>query len=134
MRRWKLLGGLAVLALAGAAFVTASRPLGATREGYNRVRMGMTRAEVLSILGRPGDQTTAPQDVLSMGEPALDEGVTTAGNDSLEWKGNDGWIDVYFDPSGQVAGKDFWVADTSVQAPLENFLRRAKRLWRKWFP
>ena len=61
MRRRKLiaLAGLAVLVAAG-AFVLWPRPDRITRANYDRIRMGMSRAEVEAILGPPGDYTTGP--------------------------------------------------------------------------
>jgi hypothetical protein len=63
MRRWKLLAalGLAVVVAAGSFLWLRPNPaLRITRENCDRIRAGMTRAEVEAILGPPGDYTTGP--------------------------------------------------------------------------
>ncbi len=67
MRRhkWKLLA-VAGLALASvAAFALWPRPNRFTREDYDRIHKGMTRAEVEAILGPPGDYTTLGTDYIT---------------------------------------------------------------------
>ena len=61
MRRRKLLvvlAGLAVLVAAGAVVLWPEPPSRITRENFDRVREGMTQAEVEAILGPPGDYRT----------------------------------------------------------------------------
>src|SRR5262245_23034627 len=70
MRRQTLLvvlAGLAVVVAAGAV-VLWPRADRITLENYDRIRDGMTRAEVEAILGPPGDQRTG------LGEMFLQEG------------------------------------------------------------
>jgi hypothetical protein len=50
-----------LVVLAGvAAFALWPRPGRITRENYDRISAGMSRAEVEVILGPPGDHTTGP--------------------------------------------------------------------------
>jgi hypothetical protein len=98
MRRRKLLvalAGLAVVVAAGAVVLWPRVPR-VTLENGNRILRGMSRAEVIAILGPPGDYTTGP-------------GI---------WKGTEKgiWIDQTKDdfpetPGGQVEG---WWGDTAV--------------------
>jgi hypothetical protein len=63
MRRKKLLAALAVLAvvLAAGAFVLWPPPERVTWENFERISVGMSRADVVAILdGPPGDYTTGP--------------------------------------------------------------------------
>jgi hypothetical protein len=61
MRRWKLLAVLAVLPVPVAFGVSVlwPRPERITPENFDRIRKGMTLAEVEAILGPPGDYRTA---------------------------------------------------------------------------
>src|SRR6516162_2477131 len=63
MRRRTLLVvlvGLAVVVAVGAVVLWPQPPSRITRENYDRIREGMSRAEAQAILGPPGDYTTGP--------------------------------------------------------------------------
>jgi hypothetical protein len=131
---WLLtLAGLAVL-MAGAVVLwlqllpdPASR---ITRENFDRIRRGMSRAEVHAILGPPGDYRNGPM----AHEPAWLKIVPGWHYDWAEWEGDAGAAVVGFDDSGQVQQKQFLVSEPTGHGPLDTLLWRAKRLWRQWFP
>jgi hypothetical protein len=129
MRRRKLLvalAGLAVMVAAGAV-VGWPRANRVTWENYDRIREGMTRAEVEAILGPPGDYRTGPTIALN-GSVIAPYGSRHQG----DWVGNEGFIGVVFD-SGVVEHKYFYRTVKREQSPLGNLLWRAERQWHRWF-
>jgi hypothetical protein len=148
MRRRKLLvalAGLAVVAAAG-AFVLWPRTDRITRANYDRIRMGMSRAEVYAILGPPGDYTTQPN--RRRGLYWNPDGHKSIGV-GFYWMGDAGVVEMDFNPQDDVV----WRMDFEEIGPGERIemsplatLRwrverlvddtrwRAKRQWRKWFP
>jgi hypothetical protein len=150
MRRWKLFVVLAGLAVVGAACVVVlwQRPSSRiTRENYNRICEGMSRAEVEAILGPPGDYRTG------LGETECGQN-TWAPDRGPEFAVRTNWI------PGQLGGKPYlwgdWMGDSfrivmvigqsgsmewkegyprrTTQGPLDNLLWRLKRQWHRWFP
>jgi hypothetical protein len=132
MRRRKLIVvvGLAVLVAVG-AFVLWPRPDRITQENLERIRAGMSRAEVECILGGPpGDYRS----VLTV-RISYDAGYPfeLAGPRPAVWKGNTGDVSVHFSQQG--AEMPVFLGTFEVpQSFLENVLWRAERLWRRWFP
>jgi hypothetical protein len=141
MRKRKLIAaavGLAVLVAAG-AFVLWPRTDRITRENFDRIKEGMSRAEVEAILGPPGDYRTGPvvyftptdRDV--MDEPS----VPFEDPDSALWLGDRAGGRVGFDEAGCVtiwdASLECRSGERVSQGPVDNLLWRAERLWRKWF-
>jgi hypothetical protein len=135
MRKRKLivvLAGLTVVVAAGVV-VLWPRPDRITRENYDRIRVGMNRAEVYTVLGPPRDYSTGPTlyvlDALYphdiMQDPYPDQEVS--------WWGDTGEIDVYFSPSG-VTAATFARALKGRKNVVGDLLWRAKRQWRRWFP
>jgi hypothetical protein len=145
MRRRKLLGVLVGLAvLAGGAFVLWPRTDRLTRENFDRIKEGMSFAQVEAILGPPGDYTTAPElkKKLNLAEykncyadrDCLGGVETLDSMDPLAcWESDSVQVFISF-PQGIVSTKDFFVTSREQQTPAENLLWRAKREWRKWFP
>jgi hypothetical protein len=159
MRRRTLLVALAGLAVVIAAGVVVvwQRPLSRiTRENCDRIRLGMTRAEVEAILGPPDDYRTGHgesdfgDDSASrwVGDPPgfqhwglgwfaypnfqPVEGVPTTGMQA-NWFGDSCRICVVVDDAGRV--RDSRVYNRRLtQGPLDNLLWRLKRQWRRWFP
>jgi hypothetical protein len=83
-RRRLLLVGLAAVALLGSGLVVwlqLPRP-GITRANYQRIRVGMTEAEVVALLGGPaGDYRTQPGRKPAIGMQVFDDD----GKKVLEW-------------------------------------------------
>ncbi len=96
------------LALAGAIAFLLLRPeppARFTREMFDRIQAGMTRADVEALLGRPGDYTTGPveaapgfRSMVVLQKPPLTALV-------LDWRDNAGGISVAFDASGRPVAK-----------------------------
>jgi hypothetical protein len=140
MRRRKLIGavGLAVLIAVG-AFVAWPRPQRITREKFDRIQDGMSRAEVEAILGPPGDYTTGPLEMRDrLGSvvrfDALGGAIpATGGGVFARWAEDSAYAYVIFDAAGRVIARDFGPVRRAEQGPLDSLLWRAKRLWRRWF-
>jgi hypothetical protein len=163
MRKRKPLVALAGLAAVAAGAVVLWPRSGdrITRENFDRIREGMSRAEVEAIFGGPpGDYRTVRTEN-EYYEPRSDpENPTHAADrlytrtvmlsrDSLrgDWLGNEGLALVFFE-SGRVANVSViegpWPEDTYYKSfqrtakreygPLDNFLWRLKRQWHRWFP
>ena len=101
MRKRNLLMALTVglVALAGvAAFVAWPRVDRITRENADRIRPGMTQAEVEAILGPPGDYRSGAT-VL-----AYDDGMSAAkvGRTAEDWVNDRGAITLEFNQAGRV--------------------------------
>jgi len=137
MRRRKrlvVLAGLAVVLCAAGAVALWPREGSAdrvTRENYDRLRKGMTHAEVQAILGPPGDYRTGP----TLPEFSEGDALHLSAFTQFIWQGDDGaiFVDIF-----KYDGKMFWFQFVPVQkmkqGPIDNLLWRVKRPWRKWFP
>jgi hypothetical protein len=139
MRRRKLLAviaGLAVLALG--AFVMWPRPDRITRENYDFINEGMTLAEVEAILGPPGDHTTGDTEANPFGDWRSWRSPTTIvefdGFSCGCWIADTVAIYVNFDDTGHVMTKYHYQNHKIEHGSIANFLWRAKRHWRQWFP
>jgi hypothetical protein len=142
MRRRRVLVLLAVACvLVRAAVALLPAPSRNTIENHYRIRQGMSRAEVDSILGPPGDYSSGPlQYAGSPGGPtvaftptALEPFVGIA-LERVEWRGDRHIVWVYFEPDGNVLHKRTREVGRTNQSLLENFFWRAKRQWQRWFP
>jgi hypothetical protein len=123
------LGGGVLLAAGLVAYcllVASSRPpVHADRAAHDRIRVGMTGAEVEALLGGPpGDYTTGPCMVTAMGLWA--EGATYR-----DWVSDEGSITVAFDPDGRVVGKVFNQVSRMDRGwgPLEQLRRLLRRFF-----
>jgi hypothetical protein len=158
MRRRSLLVLLAGLAMVVAAleFVLWPRPDRITHENFDRIRAGMTMADVEAILGGPpGEYRTGPTvrgnaplaevpaEVLrtEVDEWDLFWDSADADSDPFEvkpfgstWGSDQGIAVVCFDDEGRA--HDRWYVDRKrvEQTTFEHLLWRAKRQWRRWFP
>jgi hypothetical protein len=151
-KRLKLLAAVVVVLAAGTTLALWPRPDRITRASYERIREGMSRADVEAVLGPPGDYRTGPttpEYSLSGGQEGWNTGngpaLITFG-DAAEWREPEGmltckWhgdrrvIRVTFDPDGRAVDAMLSEGVKRLdQAPLENIVWRAKRQWQKWFP
>jgi hypothetical protein len=141
MRRRKLVVlvvGLAAL-VAVAMLVLWPRPDRITRENYERIKEGMSRAEVESLLGAPGDYRTGPVGYQTaeykeaVGRPAS---ISLRGTKPALWLGDRGLVEVAFGQDGRALDSEsgFYRGVKLAQDPLDNLLWRAERQWRRWFP
>jgi hypothetical protein len=160
MRRRKLLVALVGLAVVVAAGVVLLWPQPeqvsrVTSENSDRILKGMNRAEVVAILGPPGDyrtvQTVDPNpfwwSLNFTPTPAhyakaahdrehvfvLRTGTESRRMERLTWLGNEGDIFVWLDTDG-VSSHGFRTRVKVTQTPLESLLWRLKRQWHRWFP
>jgi hypothetical protein len=97
----------------------------------------MTRAEVETILGPPGDHRTEPAEYSRLVYLA-GQRAQSIGDDypaaSHWWEGNTSLVIVSYNYSDRVT--DFTRADAINPKPsaVEILLWRAKRQWHRWFP
>ena len=127
-----VLGGALAVVVAVGVVVLWPRPERITQENYDRIRVGMSRAEVYAVLGPPGDYSTGDAKASDLpGPPMLTEDLRQA--ISLEeWFGDRAAIGVYFDGAGNVASARCWLLKPIDHGPLGNLLWRLKH-WRRWF-
>jgi hypothetical protein len=135
MRRRKVLVALAGLAVVVAVGVVVMWPRRRepTGENFERIRQGMTRAEVEAIVGPPGNFTTGPlywHRTLKVDE----ESWPTRADRNWCWIPDDGTGYVDFDSEGLVKCSGFEGTLRQEQSFSENLLWRAKRQWHRWFP
>jgi hypothetical protein len=138
-----LLLTLAVLVVIGLveAVVLWPRPDRITAENFDRLRVGMTPAEVHAFLGSPGDYKTRDR-LRAVGGPRIgDKSVWF--DDSVQWQR---WetdaarIDVMYSRAGTLKTAMYYdhvmVHDPfgSRASSSENLVQRAERLWHRWFP
>jgi hypothetical protein len=154
MRRRTLfvaLAGLAVVLAVGVVVLWPSQPNRITQENCDRIKEGMSRAEVEAILGPPGDYRTGPGETGhgSTGNmfwtpeqiPDVARGtdwskVSQSPDASglwAMWFSDSAMVMIGIDDSGTVVFKRVWPRRTT-QGPLANLLWRLKRQWHRWFP
>jgi hypothetical protein len=135
MRKWKLLGALAVglIALIAVGATTyRPRPERISRENYDRIGKGMGREEVEAILGPPGDYSTGPIDIDTSAERWVDE-VPSSPPDAM-WHTDTCGLWIKFNDSNKVEFQGFLSVQRVEQSFLDNLRWRVERQWREWFP
>jgi hypothetical protein len=137
MRKWKRLGALAALVvLVVGAFVAWPRSDRITRENYDHIRMGMSRAEVEAIPGPSGDYATGPcyKPIGVMNDPGPSV-MGECNEDSLQsqsihgrysWETHHAAIYVKIGPNDACV-RTFYPAERMEQPILDNLRWRAKR-------
>jgi hypothetical protein len=145
---------LAVLAVVIAAGVGAilfwPRQSRVTLENFDRITVGMSRAEVEAILGPPRDYSTGPLQYAGRSlqmfggsrgthrtgsyEPFATVGVQREVMERLEWRNDRQLLHVYFLPSGRVREKSSLDVSRVDQSLYWDTFWRAERLWHRWFP
>jgi hypothetical protein len=130
---------IAALILAGAgALLLWTRPARITREKADAIREGMTRADVVALLGPPGNYSTGPLLAPSGKGPYVIDPDTrcTSGPDYGSedcWVADIGVVEVRFDEDQRVMNSWFSPLDKVQQGSLENLLWRAQRQLHRWF-
>lgn len=100
-----------------------------TEAACERITVGMTVAEVESILGGPpGDYRTMPVPHPSLS--SKDGGIF----DLRDWCGNQGGVEVFFDASGRVQGAWFEKIEAPSVGPVEMISWRLTRLRERCAP
>jgi hypothetical protein len=120
---------LAVLTLA--ATRTLSPPQSAARitsENCDRIKPGMTLAEVKAILGPPGDYTTGPVDY----SPTVCWRPSNA-TILAEWQTDTGAAMLLSDLPGCPLQCAFYPCERADQGAVSNLLWRVQRQWHRWF-
>jgi hypothetical protein len=137
MQKRKRLGVLAagvMVLVCVAAFVFWPRPLRVTAENYNRIKAGMTRAEVEATLGGPpGDyatEATAFADRAYEYQIDLPRGEVVQASD---WRADTIIIRVAWD-EGVVKWAVCEPNNPSGAGSFGNLRWRFNRQWRRWFP
>jgi hypothetical protein len=155
MRRQTLLltltVGLFAVVIVG-ALVLGRRADRITRENYERVGKGLTKAEVEAVFGPPGDCTSGPtyhearwietrnsfpveweSTPMPAGLSQLLDLIAGDASPRATWSGDTADVYVWFGRNG-VEATALWPHERKPQNSLDNLLWRAKRVWRRWCP
>jgi hypothetical protein len=128
------LAGLAVVAAGVVVLWPRPAPERITRENYDRIRAGMTRAEIETILGPPGDYTTAPIEGVRVASSTFSAPGSEIAYLESRWLSDTAQAVVWFDYSGR-ANRGYYAPMRIKDETLwSRFLWRAKRQWHRWFP
>jgi hypothetical protein len=135
--RWMLtLAGLAVVVAVGVVVLWPRADL-VTLENFQRLRCGMTEAEVEAILGPSGDHTSGDTepDLEHQKWQYLTPPESYGRQEALKgWIADRACIGVGFDSAGNV-GSAFCIPMRNIDhGPIGNLLWLAKRQWHCWFP
>jgi len=138
-RKGKLVAGLVVVELTMVAVVTMmltrfEPPSRISQERFRRIERGMTRAEVESILGPPGDYRTGPTEVVVPRKPGEWDSLH-AGSETrrLVWRGNEADFYLFFDArTGVLDYAESDKVEKLGQTQFESFFWSAKRHWQLW--
>jgi hypothetical protein len=129
-----VLAGLAVVVAAGVVVLWPRPPSRITRENYDRIRAGMTRAEIETILGPPGDYTTAPTEGVRVASRTFSAPGSESAYLQSCWLSDSAQAVVWFEYSGR-ANRGYYapmrIKDETLWA---RFHWRLKRQWHRWFP
>jgi hypothetical protein len=106
-----------------------------TRANFHRISVSgiRSRAELLSILGPPGDYTTGPIFTDPIQETALVPSDCIFGGLSQDYWGTDDAEVTVWSTDG-VTMLIYCPATRAPQGRLDNLLWRLKRQWHRWFP
>jgi hypothetical protein len=125
MRKWWI-GLLAVLLVLGGALLPLLFPRSSkvTRANFDRIEMGMSRAEVEALFGGPpGDYRTRPVTISRISTWSTSISVLHAES----WSGDEGDAVIYFDGGG-VRSMQFVEADSVAISPMGLVLWRLGRI------
>ena len=136
MRKKFLLAGVASSLLLVGALVPLLRPrhCPVTKEAYDRIEEGMSRAQVEAILGGPPrDYRNQPTQMgWSTRVEVERSGPYLPDAREADWFGDEGDVCVWFAPDGRVSCKAY-IGTEPVGGPLETLRWRLSRRWdRLW--
>ena len=116
-KRWKLRCFLALVLAIELFAVWYRLPPRVSWENAWTIQKGMTRAEVVSILGPPAAESFTPN-------------TAPATSSVAHWRSNAAWVNVAFNATDRVE----WVQITNLQAGSDVFdlFKSLARLWRRW--
>jgi hypothetical protein len=119
MRKWKLVAVLIPVLIGPVAvgLLALWPPSPLTRQIFHRIRGGMTRAEVESIIGAPWEEI-----------PFTANWRPSVCSVAL-WCSPTGEIEVFFDAAGNVCDTHF-----NSSGAMPTWSERLALKWRKWFP
>ena len=119
--------------LSVSALLPPFRPSRVTRENFDLISGGMTRAQVEAILGPPGDYRTGRTSGFSCMDSEdflhLFDGAQGQVVERTEWIGDTAFMSVAYGKAGTTSSAFRWDLIKEEQSPLDNLLWRAKRLW-----
>ena len=126
-----LLAALAAVAVAVAVALAVRTPVmwphwRVVPDDADRIKTGMTRTEVESVLGLPETTRLTPRGLIRGEDPRVKWY-------SGEWEGANGTLMIELDVYARVESSS-WRPDGGRKSALEQLTRRAKRRWRQWFP
>jgi len=116
---------LALLALAVVLFVSADDPVG--RASYNKIKEGMSREDVLAIIGLPpGNHSTDFYMAVS-----VERTSESREGEIVWWVSNTGMIEVGFDDQEKVRWKSFHRLETqhSMRAKLRSWWESVRKFF-----
>jgi len=118
-----------------AAFATPEPSAVTMRANFHRmaVKSVSSQAELVSILGPPGDHTTGPTTACSTPEHAEVRYDYLLGLPVDYWK-TDTWEVKVLCAMDGCAILEYSTCAKTPQSRIENLLWRAKRQWHRWFP
>jgi hypothetical protein len=106
-----------------------------TLENCQRIQNGMTHAEVLALLGPPGDHRTRPPAVELPDELENIQSASKPGHFfEQDWVGDHVQARVFFDDKNRVWLRYYFPEDTLDVGTFESLRWRFQRLWHRWFP
>jgi len=128
--RLTVLVGIAVLL---AVLSLVLQPDQLTEDSCHHIRQGMTMREVVAILGAsPGNYASFVEE--NQYVAFLQMSVAASGKTVECWQNDNVKVVLIFDQQGRVSGKECYPRLVIPKSPLDTLLRRAKRVWQRWFP
>jgi hypothetical protein len=118
--------GIGLVLLRAFLALALPRPPRVTRANFERVKAGMSRADVEVVLGPPGDYTTGPTFIRCGGYVWVPPPYTSA----ERWEGDEGLAFVCFDPADRVIGSFMYPADLVEENATRKLLWRLERRWK----
>lgn len=136
LRKRLFLGSAFVVLAAASALLLATRRDPINRNGFARLKQGMSPAEVAAVLGPPGDHTSGP--IIDADPPwYLEFGFRPQEihlSRRVVWYGNSATIEVHYDSSLTLVYAMYEARRMKKQTPFQHLLWRGKRALRRWLP